>query len=104
MGSDTTTVDSIDVAISFVALNAGALRSWVGGPGGRAGLWNTGQDLHVTYARLNVAKSGGSASACTALSLVCWLAGRSVLEHDGKVAVTGCIDLRGRIHPVLDIR
>jgi hypothetical protein len=97
--------EAAQVAISVVALNAKRLRAWATGEAagrGSWGLFNSLQDLSVCDTELDVDKMGYSAAACVALSLVCLLGGRMCAEH--LVAVTGDIDLRGRVLEVGGIR
>lgn len=103
VGGDDDAKESFHVAISFVALNASLLRAWVTGEArSSAGLCNRFQDLHVSIPDLGVRKQGNSAGACVALSLACLLGGCRLVKRD--VAITGVVDLRGRILGVGDIR
>lgn len=99
--------EGAQVAVSLVALNAKRLRVWATGEGGDArrlrGLFTSLQDLRVHTAALDVIKAGYSSAACVALSLVVLLGGRLPAKQP-VVAVTGDIDLRGRVLDVGGIR
>ena len=88
---------SMHVAISFVAINAPQLRSWMVREDleSHRCLYSTYSDITVMLGELDLVKEGPSASACAAVSLaVVW--GQKKLASP-LLAITGTIDLRDRI-------
>jgi hypothetical protein len=99
------TRESWDVAISFVAINAKRLRAWATGAAVgtcHANLYTDKEDLTLSVGNLSGPKNGSSAGACAALSLLKVLAPIKLVGE--LVAVTGTLDLRGRVGPVGGIK
>jgi hypothetical protein len=93
--------DAAQVAITFVSLHAGLLRRSLGqtGAGRNARLFTHRQNATLHVARPHRPKPGQSAGACIALGFVAWL-GRCEQLLEPRIAITGHLDLRGRVFEV----
>lgn len=88
------------MAISFISINAPRIAQWLGGDA-IPFLFDKFTDVNLTQPQLDALKCGCSGGAGAALSLTLLLGGRLV---DGYVAMTGTVDLCGRILLVGDVR
>ena len=92
---------SLDVAISFVAINAPRLRSWLTGgemDSHSPGLYDWYPDIRLTFGDHDFMKKGPSGSACASVSLAVVLGHKQLVSC--RQAITGTIDLRGRISSI----
>ena len=102
-GWDAKAKDGCHVAISWAVINVKAIRRRCLPPGqhSRLPLYRKDEDVAVMTNEIDVPKGGGSCGACVAMSLVSWML-RLPLRED-VVSITGDLDLRGRLHPVLGL-
>ena len=99
-GLDLSTKRSLDTAITFVAINSATLQKWMGKEPslGSSSLYTREADISIMLGSPDIHKNGQSIGACAAMALVILMGGKDVaLVMDGMVAITGRIDLRGRI-------
>ena len=91
---------TLQVAICFISINASKLAEYLGSHAVPF-LCDKFTDINLAEPSLDLIKEGPSAGACQALAL-CLLLGCSLL--DGRVGLTGYVDLRGRIMMVSSVR
>jgi hypothetical protein len=92
---------SFQAAVSLVAINAPQLRGWLArkrAGTSHKGLFTKENDLQLCLGDVDLPRKGPSGGACAALSAAMVLV-RSKLRHP-LTAVTGTIDLRGRVGAV----
>lgn len=82
----------VQVAVSLVQCNACRLGPWLAGGGGLTILQDRHTDLVLTKPARADKREGPSGGACVLLL--------SASMVEGKVAVAGYVDLRGRVHGV----
>jgi ATP-dependent Lon protease len=95
--------ESFQVAVTFVSANVARLRKWLPAgartvPSAQGVLYRKQQDLSLLTPWPQVPKDGASGTAAFVLAVTA-VTGRSLR---GKVAVTGSMDLEGRLRPVQD--
>ena len=97
-------MDSMHAAITFAAINAVSLQTWIRGPPPSCkpfrGLYDKTSDVSIMLGQIEKVKRGNSGGACAALALVSLLGRCGQLANGVCVGVTGAIDLRGRLHPI----
>ena len=102
-------MESMHAAITFVCIHATTIQEWLRVPLVPSAvkppaLFNRETDLAVMLGEVDTAKAGNSGSACAALALIAHLARLTEVGGGKGVAVTGSVDLRGRINPVDGIK
>ena len=89
---------SLEVALSFMAVNAPQLRQWMTGePYSRRGLYSVDTDICLTLGDVTAPITGPSASSCAVVALAVVLGHAKLSCH---VGVTGVVDLQGRLHKI----
>ena len=88
---------SMDVALSFVAINAPLLRLWLTGVDSKSGLYDAYSNVTLTLGELDVVKGGPSGGAC---GLVCLAIALAKAKLTCRLLVTGSVDLRGKLGTV----